>query len=223
MKTSYAEKCKFIQQGSAIAVELVKMQPKTIVDCGACDGLDSIIYAKLFPQATVYAIEARVDNFNEIIVNMRLFGCKNIIPINTCLSNKEGVSPFYHSYGESGNKKEWETGNKSSSIRKPTGHLAFHNWCRFQEATTPTVRFDKLNITHVDFLHLDVQGAELEVLGGFGLALGTLKAVWLEVAKVELYEGQPLATDIENFMRANNFSKISDTCHNRFGDQLWCR
>jgi hypothetical protein len=80
-----------------------------------------------------------------------------------------------------------------------------------------------LNITHVDFLHLDVQGAELKVLEGFGLVLNTLKAVWLEVAKEELYAGQPLVADIENFMTSNKFAKIVDTCHNRYGDQLWCR
>jgi len=223
MKTSYAEKCRFIQQGSAIAAELVKLQPEVIVDCGACDGLDSIIYARMFPKSTVYAIEARSDNFDEIVVNMRLFNCQNIVPVKACLSDKEGVSDFYHSYGESENKKDWETGNKSSSILKPTGHLTAHRWCQFQPFTIPTYRFDKLNITHVDFLHLDVQGAELKVLEGFGLVLSTLKAVWLEVAKEELYAGQPLVADIENFMLSNKFIKKTDTCHNRYGDQLWCR
>jgi FkbM family methyltransferase len=223
MKTSLEEKIRYVNAGSSIARHLLPLQPQVIVDCGACDGLDSVRYARLFPGATVYAIEPREDNYVEIVDNIGLFSCPNIKPMKACLSDAEGCVRFFESFGDSGNKKNWDSGNKSSSIMEPTGHLAEHPWCRFNEGTVRTMRFDALNIPAVDFLHLDVQGAELKVLAGFGEALKTLKMVWLEVARIELYSGQPLVRDIEGYMLKNNFRKLTDTCSKKYGDQLWAR
>lgn len=223
MKTSLEEKIRYVNAGSSIARHLIPLQPTVIVDCGACDGLDSIRYARLFPGATVYAIEPREDNYIEIIDNIKLFDCSNIKPMKACLSDVAENVRFFESFGDSGNKKNWDSGNKSSSILQPTGHLAEHPWCRFNKGQVKTMRFDKLNIPVVDFLHLDVQGAEIKVLTGFGGALSSLKMVWLEVARIELYSGQPLVREIEQFMTSNGFLKIADTCSKKYGDQLWAR
>lgn len=223
MKTSRNEKLRYIEAGSQIRRELLELRPTVVVDCGACDGLDSIIYSRLLPGAQVYAIEARADNYHELQDNVIDFNCKNITPINACLSDAQGEAPFWSSYGDSGNRKEWETGNKSSSIMQPTGHVTEHRWCRFSRGSIKTLRFDALAIPVVDFLHLDVQGAEIKVLLGFGKVLNSLRMVWLEVARKELYQGQPLASDVETFMLAQGFKKVKDTCNNKYGDQLWSR
>ncbi|MGL5889966.1 MAG: FkbM family methyltransferase, partial [Bacteroidia bacterium] len=62
---------------------------------------------------------------------------------------------------------------------------------------------------NVDFLKIDVQGAELLVLRG---AVNTLKQtsyVWVEVSFKPLYEHSTTFDEIYQFMNANNFQLIS--------------
>jgi FkbM family methyltransferase len=62
--------------------------------------------------------------------------------------------------------------------------------------------FDKGN---VDFLKLDVQGYELEVLKGAETLLRTCQAVLLEVSLIEINKGAPLFCEVISFMAARGF------------------
>lgn len=59
-----------------------------------------------------------------------------------------------------------------------------------------------------DFLKLDVQGAELEILEGASRTLEPVKLVEVEVELVPLYEGQPLFFDVHAFLAARGFTLI---------------
>ncbi len=72
----------------------------------------------------------------------------------------------------------------------------------------PALTIDRLaslgKIEHMDFLKIDVQGAELAVLqGGRDTLLSNLVGLEVEVEFAELYEGQPLFGDVESFIRTN--------------------
>jgi len=54
-------------------------------------------------------------------------------------------------------------------------------------------------------LKIDVQGYELEVLRGCDDMLSNFAHVYVECSFVELYEGQPLARDIIDFLQQRNF------------------
>jgi FkbM family methyltransferase len=58
---------------------------------------------------------------------------------------------------------------------------------------------------HLDFLKVDVQGYELEVLKGATRALDQILGCELEVSFIELYKNQPLFAEIDQFMRKNGF------------------
>lgn len=64
---------------------------------------------------------------------------------------------------------------------------------------------------------MDVQGAELMVLEGASDFISSIKVIWLEVSKVDLYQNQPLVEDVKKFMAINNFVLIKD-----FLKQLQC-
>lgn len=57
----------------------------------------------------------------------------------------------------------------------------------------------------LDFVKLDIQGAELEVLSGGTRVLGDVLMVISEVEFVPLYRGQPLYGDVDAFMRSRGF------------------
>ncbi|MGI9419363.1 MAG: FkbM family methyltransferase, partial [Geminicoccaceae bacterium] len=56
-----------------------------------------------------------------------------------------------------------------------------------------------------DFLKLDVQGAELDILGHATETLGHVGLIQTEVCFMQLYENQPLFADIDDFLRVRGF------------------
>lgn len=76
------------------------------------------------------------------------------------------------------------------------------------KATHPvqTRRLDEITeIERIDFLKLDVQGAELDVIKGAGRLLDDVLVIHTEVEFLELYKGQPLFSEIEHFLRGQGF------------------
>ena len=69
-----------------------------------------------------------------------------------------------------------------------------------------TVQLDDIKEAFdADYLKIDVQGAELDVLRGAERQLQTITVVHVEVEFVPIYRGQPLFADIDQFLRAHGF------------------
>lgn len=209
---------------------LVEQEEVTIFDIGACEGESSIRYARLFPNAAIYTFEPLPSNFELVKKNVEKYKVNSIVPVQLCLSNSIGETTFYVSSGkpENANDEDWNYGNKSSSLLAPAKTKEVHSWLKFEEAiTVQTTTLNNFcterNISQIDFIHMDVQGAELMVLQGAQDFIQHINMIWLEVEAVELYKGQPLKNDIENFMNQNGFLKLEDTVYTTAGDQFWAR
>jgi len=223
---------KYIQKPIPIKKQLLQLfapaDSITIFDIGACEGEDSIRYSMLFPNATIIAFEPVPDNIKKIDQNIKKHGVKNIRIAPFALSNYAGTAAFQASSGQPfEHSNQWNYGNKSGSLLKPASMLfEKHSWLKFEqnievECNTIENYCTQANIEQIDFIHLDVQGAELNVLQGAGKYLSRIKAIWLEVENVELYENQPLANDVEFYMTNAGFVKILDKVHKVSGDQLY--
>ena len=201
-----------------------------IFDIGACQAEDSIRYAKLFPQANIYAFEALKSNFDKgIALIEEYYKLSTRVSFHfLALSDKKGTATFYVSSDNMPNKNSAkERGNKSSSLLPPTEEQKkLFSWLSYKEKQeVETERLDAFcqqeGISEIDFIHMDVQGAELMVLQGAGDFLDKVHVLWLEVESVELYENQPLKNDIENFLQKAGFTCILDKAGNVCGDQLY--
>jgi FkbM family methyltransferase len=62
------------------------------------------------------------------------------------------------------------------------------------------------DIGRIDALKVDVQGAELDVLRGGEQSLESVRVIETEVEFQGLYQGQPLFTDVDRFLRERGFS-----------------
>lgn len=87
--------------------------------------------------------------------------------------------------------------------------ISAHEGAQFEVIATREVqtrRLDDLDeVTACDYLKLDVQGAELDVLKGATDLLGNCLMAEVEVEFVPIYEGQPLFAEVDAFMRAHGF------------------
>ncbi len=224
---------KYINSPSPIKNELKllfsKNKPLIIFDIGSCEGEDSIKYSRLFPNSRIYSFEALPENQKKIKSNIKKYSATNINLFSIALSDKQGFSDFHISSGQPPHDKNnpyWDYGNKSSSLLEPDDEYRKHKWLKFNETIkvqTDTVEniCKQNNIKGIDFIHMDVQGAELKVLKGTKNIINSIKVIWLEVEKISLYKNQPLSVDVENFFNANNFIKIKDATNKVSGDQLY--
>jgi len=72
--------------------------------------------------------------------------------------------------------------------------------------TFATKRLDDIaEITGVDFLKLEEQGAELDVMNGGDRVLAEALVVHTEVEFVEMYKGQPLFAEVDQRLRRSGF------------------
>jgi FkbM family methyltransferase len=100
----------------------------------------------------------------------------------------------------------------TSSIYEPNLRL-LSKFNTLAELTTPvsqtpcqTRRLDDIpEITNIDFLKIDVQGAELDVIRGGPARLKDTVMIVTEVEFLEMYKGQPLFADVDQEMRRQGF------------------
>lgn len=72
-------------------------------------------------------------------------------------------------------------------------------------------------ISAIDFVKLNVQGGELEILRTAGPVLDTVLGLLAEVSFCESYVGRPLFTDIDVFLRNNGFVFFDLLAHHYIG------
>lgn len=81
-----------------------------------------------------------------------------------------------------------------------------------------------LSLPRIDLVNLDVQGAELEVLRGLSAVMDRIAAVYSEVNLIEIYQGNPLISDIDGYLTGQGFKLVDvELLPDGWGDALWLR
>lgn len=173
----------------------------TIIEAGVCDGNDTLEFSVLFPNSKIYGFEP-LPHFYEFSKN-KLANFKNVELFNLALSDKSEELKFYVS----------KLNNEyfgSSSIYEPELHKQFHPNIEFnEEITVNAISIDEFTVQHnipkVDFLWLDLQGAELLTLQGAKNNLKNINCIYTEVSLVETYKNVPLYKDIKEYLHGFGF------------------
>ncbi|MEM1156899.1 MAG: FkbM family methyltransferase [Verrucomicrobiota bacterium] len=219
----------FIETPLEIEEHLLKLfspeESLVFFEAGACEGEHTLRYAKVFPNAKIYAFEPLPANILRLKSHLADFDVQNVEIIENAVSNQEGVQTFYVSTEKEGHfpeSEDWNYGNKSSSLLPPDKHLEVFDGIQFKEqievtSTTLDAFFKAKEIPVVDFFHLDVQGAELMVLNGGEEHLGWFKAIWLEVADVEYYQDQAVSAEIDQYLSDRGFVKVVESIEQSLG------
>jgi len=188
-----------------------KSRNYTIFDIGSRDCKQSIEFYKTFKNANIYAFECNPNTLDLCE--------KNIIPykdritlIKGAVCDYDGDITFYPINQEK-TKTTWDDGNPgASSLFKSNGKYPYETYVQ-DEITTNCHRLDtimnKYNIPNIDIIWMHLQGAELLALKGLGDKLSSVKYIHTEVSYREMYSGQVMYTELDNYIIKNNFSRLN--------------
>jgi FkbM family methyltransferase len=113
--------------------------------------------------------------------------------IPLALGDEPSRRAFYMSGGKFRNSKNWD---ESSSLLRPSGHLFLYPEINFDqqiqvEVSTLDMVCEDEGVDHIDFIWMDVQGAEHLVFSGGRKILPRTQFIYTECSKAnQLYMGQ---------------------------------
>lgn len=181
--------------GGLKRLQALGFAPDSILDIGAYEGEWMRMAKSIFPRSNVLMIEAQPEKESALKAACRAFdGSVEYALALLGPGNREAV-PFYQMSTPSGS----------------TGSSLFEEQTSYERhmINLPMRQLDTLlaerPTQHFQFIKLDVQGAELEVLSGGTATLKATEAVLLEVSFLEYNKGAPQFAEVIAFMKANGF------------------
>lgn len=204
------------------------INPKGVLHVGANVGEECEVYIELGLYKQVW-IEASPGIFRRLNTNVGKWA--GVWTINACISDTDDEDVLFHISNN---------GSQSSSILELGTHKVAHPEVHYiADIPMKTKRIDslfpysiysdamspKITLDGLDFLNIDIQGAELKALRGMGDLLHQFKWAYLEVNKEELYKGCALVGEIDNYLLGFGFKRVETFwCGNTgWGDALYIK
>lgn len=130
-----------------------------VVDIGAHVGLFSVFLGFLNPECCVLSFEMDETNFNNLKTNIKNCQTKNVIPFNCAISDKTQIVDYYGGRDSS----EFSLKKLSFSESLPEINNNLNPKSKVQSITLNDI-IESNEINSVDFLKMDCEGAEFEIL-----------------------------------------------------------
>ncbi len=154
-------------------IERILKEDSVSIDIGANIGTHSLFMAKISPKGKVFAFEPSRETYRLLLKNSE--GVHNLFPANLAISNKCGFATFYKASDNA------YSGLKDTQIKPIIGAE--------NVLTTQLDKFISLfNLKKIDFVKIDVEGFDDEVIEG---ALSTF-SIYKPIVLVEISEGKNL-------------------------------
>ena len=128
-----------------------------VLDIGANIGYYSVLFSEwVGKKGKVFAFEPDLDNFNLLRKNININNCKNVLIVNKALSSERGYANLFLNPINKGDHRLWPIESDRNYVKVETATLD-----------------DYLNkyLDKVDFIKMDVQGAEAKVVKGAEILL----------------------------------------------------
>ena len=188
--------------GEATLMERLRpFSPRIVLDVGANIGDWSLAALKYLPGATVHAFEIAPATSAKLGANAVSMGDRLIV--NACgLGEATGEITLYYT-------PESDTASSTVSLAMDIARPN-HGVTRVEEMKAPITTGDAYmaehTLTHIDFLKIDVEGAELSVLKGFtdAFARKAIEVVQFEYGQVNL-RTRVFLEDFYQFFTAHGF------------------
>lgn len=160
--------------------------PAGILDIGAFEGDWSKMAMEIWPEASFTLIEANPEKAAMLRRDPKLRTAKLV---ESLLGASDGSEVTFYVMGSGSSVFE----EHSEVQRQPVS---------LKQRTLDSVTQD---LNDVDFIKIDVQGYELEVLKGGKQTLAKAQIVLIELSLIEINSGAPLLDEALSFMRGEGF------------------
>jgi FkbM family methyltransferase len=184
------------EEASLRRMKRLGFDPAVVIDLGAYIGEWTRSFKRIFPSARVLMVEPQPGHIDRLRAVTAAFNGVEVAPV-LLGAQERGNVPFHMYESASSVLIESARPNVVSTISVPMTTL--------DKFTANTV------FARPDFLKLDVQGYELEVLRGGELALASAEAVLMEVNLLGILDGAPLFHEATQFMSERGF-QVYDIC-----------
>lgn len=190
------------------------INPKGIIHIGAHLGEEKAEYNRLSLKNKTIWFEANPELYNDLKKNVG-----DDIIISEALFDKN----IKHNFNIT--KSEGLPNNKqSSSLKELDYHLIAHpnvSVSKTIEIDTITmvdaVKKYKININNYDFINIDTQGSELEILKGFNNLLNNIMYIYSEINVKPLYKDIALIDELDKFLFSKGFKRVETSIHQDAG------
>jgi len=172
-----------------------RIVPRALYDIGACGGQEAVALKRLYPEATVYAIEGLLENCSRWLVDAaRETG---IVVIPAVLAGQNGFAPFHV-----------QSVNGIHSLYQRTSLVAVET--RLMPTLTLDTLIDAYRLELPDVLKLDVEGAAFDILSSAPEALRHTRAIHLETETTQFFAGQTTHPHVAALLDGYGFSCVQE-------------
>lgn len=189
------------------------IKPKGVLHIGANVGEEAPIYDLLGIKKQIW-IEGNPEVFLKLKQNIN--HNPHAVALNYVIGDENKPVTFHIA----------NNGSQSSSVLELGTHKEQHpNVHYVGDIETTMHRIDSLglDLTDVDFLNIDLQGAEVMALTGMGDLLSGFKWAYLEVNKADVYKGCVQIDNMDLFMMHKGFRRIETKWCGNWGDALYIK
>ena len=171
-----------------------------IVEVGSRDCLDAIAISRQF-DCEVIAFEPSPPNYFVCSANISRMGSSKVLLGERCLTDISGLVKFgvvaSSLYNNPGASSIFEIDFNNRSIIDPDrGRSSIQKYVDVQG-----VRFDETKYATPQTIFMDVQGAELLVLKGFGTLLQDVQNIVLETSLITTYIGGSIYAEVRDYLK----------------------
>lgn len=189
-----------------------------VLHLGASTGQERDVY-KTYCKGWVIWVEAIPSVYLDLQQNIKSYPKQTAY--NACLSNVDGDEVVFN---VSNNESQ------SSSILELGVHALIHPEVHYvEQIAMKTQRIDTLfkdvDVSDINFLNVDLQGAEHLAIEGMGDLIKNIDYALLEVNMKETYKGCMLIDDLDYFMLQRGFERVEtgDWVAETWTDALYIR
>ncbi|MBN1915083.1 MAG: FkbM family methyltransferase [Parachlamydiales bacterium] len=185
-----------------------KFLPKNpiIFEAGGHYGQDSVRFAQKWPFSTIITFEPNPHAYEKLLEAISNF--HNIFPQNLALNTYNGTAVLNVCYGTTGDNPVFEG---ASSLLPASEGMKIHY--QGPKIEVPCVILDdwctENNISHIDFMWLDLEGLELQTLKSSPHILKTVQVIYTETNFYKFREGMTQYRELKQFLERSGFKLLS--------------
>lgn len=191
------------------------MNLQNVIHIGGHHGHEVQLYKEINPNCKVEIFEPHPVTFTIMKNNVSSFSQINCH--NVALGSKETTMDLFVETANQG---------QSNSLLKPKYHIDQYPHIRFDnQIKVPVKTLDSFRLDNsYNFISIDVQGFELEVLKGANDTLKNIEYIIVEINNTELYEDCCMVEELDQFLKQFNLHRLeTNWMGGTWGDGFYMR